>query len=273
MDRRELNLVYWNRIHNMCEGTSVHPTECVQVSGRTSLKAHPRFTLSPERYILAVDIVENKPVFPGDALYDTRKEKAFKVELFLPPSTILIKYEDYTEGVSWLGSHITWKMPEEGVKLEGTTLNLMDAVFLTDPALIDGISAEEEWYVFYMDKKGAGIISKKGECVLTIPKKDIGISISRKPIKQKTDTPEVGDAMMRVIVAEEEGYIVPKIKVNIITETKVKSISFDIATMEYLITTEGNEKFLLYGNRFRITKEGFVDHSVRLYTKGKMGLV
>lgn len=74
--QRELNLKYWGRVHDMCtaynekHGTDVKPWRCVKVHGICAYEFHPNFYGNPEAFELAVAILEGKPVFVGDALYN-----------------------------------------------------------------------------------------------------------------------------------------------------------------------------------------------------------
>lgn len=68
MTLRELNLEYWGRVHDMCEGTTVKPWECVRLVNELFDK-HPRFLVCSMEYEFAVAVVENRPVFPNDILY------------------------------------------------------------------------------------------------------------------------------------------------------------------------------------------------------------
>lgn len=71
---RDLNLEYWVRIHDMCEGTLVDPWECVKWRG-TVIWKHPNFNGKPEQYEFAVAIIEGTPVFVGDEVYSKSGER------------------------------------------------------------------------------------------------------------------------------------------------------------------------------------------------------
>ena len=72
--QRELILHYWGTIHDMCSaynekhGTDVKPWECVNCGG--PFYSHPKFDAPAEGYEFAVAILEGRPVFVGDALYN-----------------------------------------------------------------------------------------------------------------------------------------------------------------------------------------------------------
>ncbi|MGZ5029056.1 MAG: hypothetical protein ACXWAT_00675 [Methylobacter sp.] len=54
---------------DMCEGTNVRPLLCVRVSGE-NVSTEPCFNGNAAAYTFALAIVEDKPVFAGDVLYD-----------------------------------------------------------------------------------------------------------------------------------------------------------------------------------------------------------
>lgn len=90
--RRDLNLEYWGRIHNMCDaynkqhGTNIKPQQCIKVDGgKWNVSQHPFFDTDPSEYSLAVAIIENKPVFYGDDIYF--KQDGARVTV-VPGSTI-----------------------------------------------------------------------------------------------------------------------------------------------------------------------------------------
>jgi hypothetical protein len=89
--RRELNLEYWGRIHDMCDaynkqhGTSISPKQCVKINGEVISKydyddVHPNFATNPENYQLAVGIVDDTPVFAGDTVYDVESGCMYKLQ-------------------------------------------------------------------------------------------------------------------------------------------------------------------------------------------------
>ena len=59
----------WARVLDMCEGTLVNPVKCWKLGGLLPMY-YPDFGADPMRYEFAVAILENKPVFVGDKVYD-----------------------------------------------------------------------------------------------------------------------------------------------------------------------------------------------------------
>lgn len=68
----ELNREYWGRVHDMCEGTELEdaPWECVKREVVANFYNHPKFSENPDYYEFAVAVLEGKPVFVGDTIYD-----------------------------------------------------------------------------------------------------------------------------------------------------------------------------------------------------------
>lgn len=64
----ELNREYWGRVHDMCAGTNVKPWECVKL-GDNLFDEHPRFDDDLSEYVIAVAVLEDRPVFVGDTIY------------------------------------------------------------------------------------------------------------------------------------------------------------------------------------------------------------
>lgn len=62
------------RVIDLCEGTRVKPSECVKIQG-VLIGGDPEFITHPECYTFALAIVEDKPVFVGDVLYNAHNEK------------------------------------------------------------------------------------------------------------------------------------------------------------------------------------------------------
>jgi len=59
----------WARVIDMCEGTGVDPKFCWKYEG-VNINGMPYFDSELEQYEFALGIVEGKPVFVGDKLYD-----------------------------------------------------------------------------------------------------------------------------------------------------------------------------------------------------------
>jgi hypothetical protein len=76
--RRELNLDYYGRVHDMCDaynkqhGTNIKPQQCVKHYGDVwnIPTKHPVF--DDRGYDLAVAIIEDTPVFVGGKIYSKR---------------------------------------------------------------------------------------------------------------------------------------------------------------------------------------------------------
>ena len=76
--RRELNLDYYGRVHDMCDaynkqhGTNIKPQQCVKHYGDVwnIPTKHPVF--DDKNYDLAVAIIEDTPVFVGGKIYSKR---------------------------------------------------------------------------------------------------------------------------------------------------------------------------------------------------------
>ena len=78
MNQNDLYIKY-ARIIKMCKGTALESTPwlCVKYDGEVMFR-HPAFDVTPKYYEFAIAILEDKPVFVGDTLYD-RTGDAFKV--------------------------------------------------------------------------------------------------------------------------------------------------------------------------------------------------
>lgn len=95
MNKNDLYIEY-ARVIEMCKGTSFEhkPWVCVKLK-ELRLDNHPRFINHSESYQFAIAILEDKPVFAGDTLYDKengRKYIASSVTIFKfltwqPPKT------------------------------------------------------------------------------------------------------------------------------------------------------------------------------------------
>jgi len=76
--RRELNLDYYGRVHDMCDaynkqhGTNIKPQQCVKHYGDVwnIPTKHPVF--DDKNYDLAVAIIDDTPVFVGGKIYSKR---------------------------------------------------------------------------------------------------------------------------------------------------------------------------------------------------------
>jgi len=61
---------YWGTIVPMAKAAGISPLECVQMPGRNIFSGHPHFVDNPELYIFAISILEGKPVFVCDNVYN-----------------------------------------------------------------------------------------------------------------------------------------------------------------------------------------------------------
>jgi len=108
--RKELNLEYWGRVHDMCKGTELECSEwrCVELDDEL-LCCHPGFEGNPDKYRLAVCIVEDKPVFVGNVLYNNNDTIVAMNEYFRGEkqySVFKIYYDTCRPS-----QEITWKKP------------------------------------------------------------------------------------------------------------------------------------------------------------------
>jgi hypothetical protein len=76
--RRSLNLEYWGRCHDVCDEhnakseVKIKPQDCVKINGivySEYKQSDPNFNESPDNYEFFVGIVDDTPVFAGDAVY------------------------------------------------------------------------------------------------------------------------------------------------------------------------------------------------------------
>ena len=108
--RKELNLEYWGRVHEICKGTALEGREweCVKWNGNI-LTAHPHFSPEYSAYALAVCVVEDRPVFVGNVLYHNNTVIVAMNEYFRGENQVGILKIYYG---AWLPSQdITWKKP------------------------------------------------------------------------------------------------------------------------------------------------------------------
>jgi hypothetical protein len=117
------------RVLGMCKGTKVVAYNCVKYRGEV-LHRHPSFDgVDYADYSFAVGIVEDKPVFPGDALYvknsQSIKDKVTVEGYFKSP-----KYVKLTSGVNdnVAITSLTWQEPKRTFMLNRKELPLPDSV-------------------------------------------------------------------------------------------------------------------------------------------------
>lgn len=66
----------WARVLDMCEGKEVNPNICWKFNG-LQMCNDPEFASYPIYYEFAVAILESKPVFVGDKLYDIESNGSY----------------------------------------------------------------------------------------------------------------------------------------------------------------------------------------------------
>lgn len=107
-DEADLHEEYARAIR-MCKGTKVNPGGCVKLSGVQHF-CKPDFTAAPNCYSFALAIVEDRPVFEGDVLYD-------KASIQCPAD----------EDICWDYSALSWNPPKKKTfMLNGEELPLPD---------------------------------------------------------------------------------------------------------------------------------------------------
>ena len=73
--RQELNLYYWGEWHDKCKGTALEGKEWLGVKfyGEVDYCGdHPSFDCDPDYYEIAMAVLEDKAVFDGAVLYDSK---------------------------------------------------------------------------------------------------------------------------------------------------------------------------------------------------------
>jgi hypothetical protein len=94
MKKSDLHREY-ARVIDLCEGTSVPTFKCVR-SNEGGISYDPEFNCEPESYTFAVALVENRPVFVGDTLYDK-----FGTQVIISPSYEILNRELFAVNYSW----------------------------------------------------------------------------------------------------------------------------------------------------------------------------
>jgi len=108
------------RIIEMCEGSDVHPTECVKVNGiawsgisarcaPNSRKGDIAFDVDPKIYTFALFILENKPVFAGDNLY--LRDDEINVTGTRNGESMLFNWKLGDDAISLDNSVVSWNPP------------------------------------------------------------------------------------------------------------------------------------------------------------------
>lgn len=150
--RRELNLDYYGRVHDMCDaynkqhGTNIKPQQCVKHYGDVwnIPTKHPVF--DDKNYDLAVAIIDDTPVFVGGKIYSKRTGQGITLtEGFLsaidytltPPKKkrtfdlngkqLPCPSEDYDESVlELLGEHYYFESIEDRNEVAREIIKLLD---------------------------------------------------------------------------------------------------------------------------------------------------
>lgn len=94
------------RVLDMCEGTDINPNDCCKYDGNLfDSNSKPSFNFDPKLYEFAVAILEDRPVFVGDALY----AKSTGESLVVSDSTLFLK-------------DLSWDPPKKTFILNGVEL-------------------------------------------------------------------------------------------------------------------------------------------------------
>jgi hypothetical protein len=117
------------RVLDMCKGTKVVAYNCVKYRGAV-LHMQPSFDgLDYAGYSFAIGIVEDKPVFPGDALY-VKNSQDIKDKVTVEGYFKSSKYVKLTSGVNdnIAITSLTWQEPKRTFRLNREELPLPDDV-------------------------------------------------------------------------------------------------------------------------------------------------
>ena len=88
------------RVIRMCKGTKVGQQYCWKYNGEV-IGREPFFCWLPARYSFAIAIVEDRPVFEGDVLYDNLgAPHAIKFHNYAGDAALFIK-ENYALEIFW----------------------------------------------------------------------------------------------------------------------------------------------------------------------------
>ena len=105
MKTEDLYLEY-ARVIKMCEGTSAKPWDCIKGKNGyyfCNFNTHPEFTSNPDKYEFAVAILEGKPVFVGDKIFNIISDRF-----------ITVQPEDAFANISPVLSKVySWKPPKQ----------------------------------------------------------------------------------------------------------------------------------------------------------------
>ena len=92
------------RVSKMVEGTEIRLYECVKMKGYIC-KADPVFHLNTDSYEFALTIVEGKPVFNGDKLYDKNTGEARIIN-----GTAI--WRNNVPQYNWIAQNFSWNQPK-----------------------------------------------------------------------------------------------------------------------------------------------------------------
>lgn len=98
------------RVVDMCAGTGVDPVQCVRRLG-AEISAPPSFQNPPGEYEFAIALIEGKPLFSGDTLYD-KDGIAWKVD----------------PGKGWTVEGLSWAPPLRTIVINNQKINTSAAV-------------------------------------------------------------------------------------------------------------------------------------------------
>jgi len=92
------------RVANMIEGEGVKYSDCIKINGEP-VWIMPTFLGKPEDYEFALAIVEGKPVFNGDKLYDKNTGEARIIN-----GTAI--WRNNVPQYNWIAQNFSWNQPK-----------------------------------------------------------------------------------------------------------------------------------------------------------------
>ncbi len=123
----------WARVLDMCEGTEVNPNICWGYQGNRGDNGVPKFTQDPGSYEFSVAILEGKPVFFGDTIYNKRLGSCHTVT-----------DGTHISDVCWSG--YSWNPPKKTFLMNGEELPCPDR---SDKYELRIVGFHENIYYFY----------------------------------------------------------------------------------------------------------------------------
>jgi len=127
----------WANWLDMCEGTEVNVNSGWRWVDRRYSNYKPMFDDNPENYKIAIGIVENKPVFIGDELYNHNGGK-------LQASAVGFTWHDKEARNSWLKS-LSWSPPKPNKAMVELSLEDISFFSLRTPFNTE----KQHWINFY----------------------------------------------------------------------------------------------------------------------------